>query len=104
MLPSRQVFYRQVNDKQKADIREMVVRQIGAFLKQERLRCGRSINEVSIACQLEPDELSAWEKGEDSPPCMTFMRVVTYYGSDTYKRAMELDLDLQIKVAKIRNR
>lgn len=63
----------------------------------ERTLKGRSVRTVARKLKIKKISLRKWEAGKASPSCQVFLKIVFLYGKDAYRRASELDLQLQLE-------
>lgn len=68
---------------------------VGALLRQERSFKGRSLRTVARKLKIKRYSLNRWELGLSSPPANVFYSLICFYGKEAYRRASELDLQLQ---------
>ena len=72
-------------------------RRFGDFMRNERERRNLSIEHVAQWLCLDSRAVHRWEAGLASPPAETFYRLVCLYGEGAQERAIQLDIDIQIK-------
>ena len=70
---------------------------VGQLLKTERESQKLKPDEVSRRFGLKAETLLQWESGEESPPACIYIKVVEFYGPEAYRRAAELDLEMQFE-------
>lgn len=68
----------------------------GALLFEERTTAGHSLARVAQTFGLRLCDLYDWERGLVSPPAKIFYAIVKYYGPAAFRRAAQLDMEVQI--------
>ena len=70
---------------------------VGQLLKAERESRNFTPEEVARRFGLKAETLLQWESGEASPPACIYIQVVEFYGPKAYRRAAELDMEMQFE-------
>jgi transcriptional regulator with XRE-family HTH domain len=79
------------------DQADYINERVGVLLRQERALKGRSIRTVARKMKIKRSTLKRWELGLSSPPANKFYSLICFYGKEAYRRASELDLQLQFE-------
>ncbi|MBK7962243.1 MAG: helix-turn-helix transcriptional regulator [Bdellovibrionales bacterium] len=70
---------------------------VGTFLFEQRTLSKISLRNVARKLKIKRANIKKWEQAKGSPPCDVFFRIVSFYGEDALRSAMELDLEFQIE-------
>lgn len=78
-------------------IRISINSRVGAFLSEQRTSSQKSLRTVARKLKIKRANIKKWEQAKASPPCDVFFRIVSFYGREALRSAMELDLQFQLE-------
>lgn len=70
---------------------------VGAFLSEQRTASRKSLRAIARKLKISRAKIRDWEHGKSSPQCDVFFRIVSFYGKEALRSAMELDFQFQIE-------
>ena len=74
-----------------------IQRQIAKLIREERWKSGLMPDSLDENLGFSRGSVLSWERGKVSPPANLYYKLMSHLGSESFRKAAELDLELQLE-------